>query len=149
MTVLVSSDLARPENLHEIARLRLIEVIEVLAEPEPVKKTRRAGSVGIPAAPDSFAIVLIPNDEPLQSGIIEMEVASRAQSLDCLDEHQIRCARAEAWPRRQNEKFARLKMRRRLKADLGEMRNRIAAALRHLFDLLENQVVAIGSERDL
>jgi hypothetical protein len=77
-----------------------------------------------------------------------MKVASRAQSLDCLDEHQIRCARAEAWPRRQNEKFARLKMCRRLKTDLGEMRNRIAAALRHLFDLVENQVVAIAGETE-
>ena len=147
MSVLVSSDLARPENFHEIARPRLIEVIEVLAKPQLVKETRRAGSVGIPAAPDSFAIALIPNDEPLQGGIIEMKVASRAQSLDCPDEHEIRCARAEAWPRWQNEKFSGLKMRRRLKADLREMRNRIAAALRHLFDLLENQVVVIAGER--
>ncbi len=40
-------------------------------------------------------------------------------------------------------------MRRRLKADLREMRNRIAAALRHLFDLLENQVVVIAGEREV
>jgi hypothetical protein len=38
-------------------------------------------------------------------------------------------------------------MSRRLKTDLGEMRNRIVAALRHLFDLLENQVVVIAGER--
>jgi diaminopimelate epimerase len=38
-------------------------------------------------------------------------------------------------------------MRRRLKTDLGEMRNRIVAALRHLLDLLENQVVVVSSER--
>ena len=73
----------------------------------------------------------------------------RAQSLDCSDEHQIRRARAEAWPRRHNEKFAGLKMRRRLQPDLCEMRNRITATLRHLFDLLENQVVVVSSQRDL
>ena len=143
----ISPHLARPENFHEIARSRLIEVIEVLAKLQLVKKTRCAGSVGIPAAPDSLAIALIPNDEPLQGGVIEMKIASRAQSLDCPDEHQIRRARAETWPRRQNEKFSRFKMRRRLKADLCEMRNRIAAALRHLFNLLENHAIVVSSER--
>src|SRR5438046_8839897 len=38
-------------------------------------------------------------------------------------------------------------MGRRLQADLGEMRNRVTAALRHLFDLLENQAVVIFSKR--
>jgi len=144
--MLISPHLARPENFHEIARLGLIEVVEVLAEPQLVKKTRRTGSVRIPTAPDSLAIVLIPNDEPLQGGIIEMKVASRAQSLDCPNEHKIRCARTETWPRRSNEKFPGLKMRRRLKADLCEMRNRIVAALRHLFDLVQNQVVVIAGK---
>src|SRR5437762_5400716 len=146
MSVLVSSYLARPENFHEIARLGLINVIEVSTEPQFVEETRCAGSVGIPAAPDSLAIVLIPDDEPLKSGIFEVKVASRAQSLDCLNEYQIRCARAEAWSRRHNEKFPRLKMRRRLKTDLREMRNRIVAALRHLFDLRGNQVGVIAGE---
>ena len=84
MSVLVSSYLVRPENFHEIARLGLINVIEVSTEPQFVEETRCAGSVGIPAAPDSLAIVLIPDDEPLKSGIFEVKVASRAQSLDCL-----------------------------------------------------------------
>ena len=52
MSVLVSSHLPRPENLHEIARLRLIEIIEVLSKPELVKKAGRAGSVCVPSAPD-------------------------------------------------------------------------------------------------
>jgi len=38
-------------------------------------------------------------------------------------------------------------MGRRLQADLGEARNRIMAALRHLFDLLEDQAVVISGER--
>ena len=147
--MLISTHLERPENFHEIARLRLIEVVEVLAQRQLVKKARCAGSISVPAAPDSFAIVLIPNDELLQGGIIEMKVASRAQSLDCSDEHQIRCARTETWPGWSNEKFPGLKMRRRLKADLGEMRNRIVTTLRHLFDLIENHIVVIGSEGDL
>src|SRR5262249_43308599 len=81
--------------------------------------------------------------------IVEAKLASRAQSFDCSDEHQIRCTRAEAWSGRHNEKFAGLKMRRRLQPDLCEMRNRITATLRHLFDLFENQVVVVSSQRDL
>ena len=38
-------------------------------------------------------------------------------------------------------------MRRRLQADLGKTRNGITAALRHPFDLLENQAVVISGER--
>jgi hypothetical protein len=90
MPVLVSSDLARPENFHEIARLGVIEVVKVWAEPQLVKEARGSRAVGVPAAPDSLAIVLIPNDKPLQGGVIEMKVAACAQSLDCLDEDEIR-----------------------------------------------------------
>ena len=84
MPVLISAHLARPENFHEIARLGVIEAIEVWAEPQFVEKASCAWPVRIPAAPDSLAIVLIPDDEPLKSGIFEVKVASRAQSLDCL-----------------------------------------------------------------
>jgi hypothetical protein len=38
-------------------------------------------------------------------------------------------------------------MRRGLKTDLCEMRNRIAAALRHCLDLLKDQAVTIARER--
>src|SRR4029453_2585556 len=58
ISVLVSSHLPRPENLHEIARLRLIEVIEVLSKLQFVKKAGCAGSVCVPSAPDAFAIAL-------------------------------------------------------------------------------------------
>ena len=40
-------------------------------------------------------------------------------------------------------------MRRRLQANLGKTRDRIPAALRHLFDLIENQAVIISGERCL
>jgi hypothetical protein len=36
-----------------------------------------------------------------------------------------------------------------LQADLGEMRNGITTALRHLFNLVENQAVVISGERCL
>ncbi len=62
MSVLVSPDLARPENLHEIARLRLIEVIEVLPKLQLMKKAGRAWPIRIPPAPDSFAVALISDD---------------------------------------------------------------------------------------
>ena len=38
-------------------------------------------------------------------------------------------------------------MRRRLQADLREVRNRIPAALRHLFNLLQDEVVVIVCKR--
>ena len=38
-------------------------------------------------------------------------------------------------------------MGRGLEADLGKTRNRITAALRHLFDLIENQAVVFSGER--
>src|SRR6266436_183544 len=147
VSVLVLSDLSRPENFHEIARLRLIEIIEVPPQLQFVKKTGSARPVRVPAAPDSFAIALIPNDQLFERGIVQMNLASRAQSLDCSDEHEIGRARAETWARRQNEKFARFKMRRSLQADLCEMRDRITAALRHLFNLIKNQGVAVFSDR--
>jgi hypothetical protein len=90
--VLVFADLARPENFHKIARLGLIETVKVAAEPQLVKQTRSAGAICVPPAPDSFAIALISNDQALQRGIIQMQFASRAQSLDCPDKHQIGCA---------------------------------------------------------
>src|SRR6266550_8741595 len=71
MSVLVFSHLPRPENLHEIAWLRLIEVVEVLPKPELVKKTGCARSVCVPSAPDTFAVALISNDQSLQRGIIQ------------------------------------------------------------------------------
>ena len=40
-------------------------------------------------------------------------------------------------------------MGRRLQANLGKMRNGIAASGGHLFDLIKNQVVAIRSNRSL
>src|SRR4029077_2514045 len=87
MSVLVSSHLPRPENLHEIARLGLVEIVEVLSKLELMKKTGCAGSVCVPSAPDTFAVALIPNDQSLQRGIIEAQLAARTQSLDCSDEN--------------------------------------------------------------
>src|SRR5438046_5385638 len=91
MSVLIFSHLPRPENLHEIARFRLIEVVEVLPKPELVKKTGCARSVCVPSAPDTFAVALISNDESLQRGIIEVPLPVRAQSLDRPDKNQICC----------------------------------------------------------
>src|SRR6266496_2247366 len=65
MSMLVSADLARPENFHEIPRFRLIEIIEVLSELQLVKETGCAGPVCVPTAPDTFAIALISNDQSL------------------------------------------------------------------------------------
>src|SRR5205809_7962665 len=102
-----------------------------------VKKTGRAWPICIPAAPNSFTIALIANDQLFQGGVIEMKVASCTQSLNRSNEDQICCSRAETWSRRQNEKFPRLEMRRRLQAVLCKMRTRIHVVLRHLVNWLK------------
>src|SRR5205823_116298 len=100
------------KNFHEIAGLSLIETVEVSPEADLMKQARSAGPICIPSAPDTFAVALVSDDQPLQGGIVEMQIAFRAQSLDCSDENQIRCAGAETRGslRRQNKKFTRFKM---------------------------------------
>ena len=143
--MLTFAHLTRPEYFHKIAGPRLVKVIEIVAESELVKKAACARAVGIPATPNAFAIVLIANDELLEDGEIEVQISPRAQRLDRLDKHEIGRARAKTRirRRRKNEKFARLEVRCGLQADLGEARDGITAALRHLFDLLENQSIEI------
>jgi hypothetical protein len=150
MSMLVLPNFPRPEDFHKIARLCPIEVIEVLSKLQLVKKAGSAGSVCVPSAPDAFSIALISNNQSLQRGIIELQLTARTQSFDRSDKHEVGGARAET--RRglggQNEKLTRLEMCRRLEADLGKVRDGIAAALRHLFDLVKDQAVVIACERD-
>src|SRR5882724_3953195 len=114
-----------------------------------MKKAGSARPIGVPPAPNPFAIALISNDQLFQRGIIDVQLTAGAQSLYRPDEHEIGCARAETWRgrRRQDEKFAGLEMGRRLQANVGETRNRIMAALRHLFDLVEDQAVVVSGEK--
>src|SRR5436853_5323959 len=116
MSVLVFSHLPRPENLHEIARLRLIEVVEILPKPKLVKKTGCARSVCVPSAPDTFAVALISNDQSLQRGIIQVQLAVRTQSLDRSDKNKICCSlvKTRRGLRRQIEKFVGLEVMRRM-----------------------------------
>ena len=92
MPVLTFANLARPKYFHEIARLRLVKIVKILAKLQLVKKTRGAWSVCVPSSPDPFAIALISNDELLQSSEIEMKLAPRAQGLNGPDEHEVSCA---------------------------------------------------------
>src|ERR1043166_597287 len=145
MSVLAFAHLARPEYFHKISGARFGKIIEVAAKSKFMKETGCAWAVGVPASPDSFAIVLITNNELLESGEIEMQFSPRAQSLDRLDKHEIGRARAKTWigRRRQNKKFAGFEVGGGLQADLGEPGDGVLPALRHLFDLLENQPVEI------
>ena len=86
------ADLPRPENFHEITRLRLIKVIEVRSKPQFVKETGGAWSICVPAAPDAFPIALISNDKAFQGGVIQTKVATRTQGLDGSNENKIGCA---------------------------------------------------------
>ena len=116
-----------------------------------MKKAGGPGAIGVPPAPDPFAVMLISNDQLFQGGRIKVKLAPCAQGFNCPDEYEIGRAGTKTGRGRgrQNEKLAGLKMCRALKTDLGEMRNRITAALRHLFDLFENQAVVIAREGDV
>ena len=149
MSVLVSSHLTRPENFHEIARLCLINTVEISTKAQLVKETRRAWAICVPSSPHAFSITLVANDQALKRAVVQIKLTTFAQSFDRSDEDQIRRARTETRPCRDDKKFARLKMCRRLQADLCKMRNRITTAFRHLPHLLQDQVVAIASQRQL
>src|SRR5438876_6845440 len=113
-----------------------------------MKQPRRARTIRIPAAPNSFAVMLIADDELLEGGKIEMQLPTRAQRFDSFDEDKIRRAGTKTWKRRgrQDEKLSRFKMRSRLQPDRGEPRDGITATLWHLFHVLENQAVVIFRE---
>ena len=149
MSVLVSSHLARPENFHEIAGFGLIDTVEISAKPQLVKETRRTWAICVPSSPDAFSIALVTNDQPLKRAVVQTKLTTFAQSFDRSDKHQIRRARTETRPRRNDKKFSRLKMCRRLQANLCKMRNRVTTAFRHLPHLLQNEVVVIAGEREL
>lgn len=136
MSVLVSSHLSRPENLHEIARLRLIDIVEIATEAQFMKQTRGARAICVPAAPDAFSIVLIANDQAFKRAVVETKLTTFSQGFDRPDKHQIGRARTETRPRGNDKEFSRFKMCRRLQANLCKMRNRVTAAFRHLPDLL-------------
>jgi len=87
----------RPENFHEIPRLRLGEIIEILSEIHFMEKPRRSRPVGIPPAPNALAIALTANHEAFERGVIEMEGTPRTQDLDGLHENEVGRTRAIAW----------------------------------------------------
>jgi len=147
--VLVSANRPRPENFHEITRLRLIDIVEISTEPQLVKQARSARAICVPAAPDAFSIPLVANDQAFKRTVVQTKLTTFAQSFDRSDKHQIRRPRTETRPGRDDKEFPRLKMCRRFQANLCKMRNRVTAAFWHLPDLLQNQVVVIAGERDL
>src|SRR5919106_240580 len=89
MSVLFFAHLPGPKYFHEIARFRLLEFIEISAQPKFVKKTGGARSVRIPPAPNPFAVALISNDQLFQCGVIETQLAARTQGLDGSHENEI------------------------------------------------------------
>ena len=89
MSVLISSHLARPENFHEVTRLRLVDIIEIPTKPQFVKQTRRARAICVPSSPDVFSIVLVAYDQMLEGAIVQTKLTMFAQSFDRSDEHQI------------------------------------------------------------
>src|SRR6516162_2293674 len=146
MSAFALADIVVPKDFHEIAGLRLRKIGKVPAEPELVKQTRGAGTVRIPASPNAFTIVLIANDELVESCVVKFQLAAGPQHFDGLNKDDVGRARAKTGIRRSwdYEEFSRFKMRSRLQLDFGEVRDRIFAAGRHFAHLLENQRVVVG-----
>src|SRR2546421_7213361 len=100
MTAFAPTDILVPKNFHEIAGLRLREIGKVSSEPKLMKKTTSSRTIGVPATPNAFAIVLIANHQLIQRRSIELELPTIAQGFECFDENYVSRARAEARIRR-------------------------------------------------
>ena len=137
------ADFGRPEDLHEIARLRFSKIVEIVTQVHFMKEARGARSVRIPPAPDAFAIPLTADHQAFESRMIEMERAFRPQHLDRFHEDEI--SRARAVTRRggvrNDEEFSRFEMRRLLQSDRRHARSGVAPAFGHLPNLFEDEVV--------
>ncbi len=106
MSVLVSSYLARPENFHEVTRLRLVDIIEIPTKTQFVKQTRRARAICVPSSPDVFSIVLVANDQMLKRAKVQIKLTTFAQSFDRPDKDQICRTRTETRPRGNDKEFS-------------------------------------------
>ena len=106
MSVLVSSHLARPENFHEVTRLRLVDIVEISTKPQLVEETRRARAISVPSSPDVFSIVLVANDQMLEGAIVQTKLTTFAQSFDRPDKDEIRRTRTETRPRGNDKEFS-------------------------------------------
>ena len=113
MATLASADILAPEDFHEITRPPLRKIREVAAQTEFVKQSRCPWAICIPAPPNAFTVMLIANEQLIEGGEIELQLAALAQRLQCLDEHQISRSGTEARVGRgwNNEEFARFEMR--------------------------------------
>jgi len=87
MSAFTPSDIVVPKNFHEIAGLRLREIGKVPAEPELIKQSRRARAVRIPPSPHAFSVMLIANDQLVQSCEVELQLSAIAQFLDGFNEN--------------------------------------------------------------
>src|SRR5207248_10300959 len=113
MAAFASADILGPEDFHEITRLRLRKIGEVAAQPEFVKQARCPWAICIPATPNAFTVMLIANDQLIEGGEIELQLAAFAQRFQRLDKHQISRPGTEArvGRGRNNQEFARFEMR--------------------------------------
>lgn len=115
-----------------------------------MKEAGGAGPVRIPTAPDSFAVMLIPNNQLLERGKVELKISASPKCFDGFDEDKISRARTKTRRvrRRQDEKFAGLEMSGLLQANLGEMGGRVSSPFRHLRDLFQDEIVQVGRFND-
>jgi len=113
MSAFAPSDIIVPENFHEVARLSLREIGKVTAKPKFIKQSRRPWAVRVPTSPHALSIMLIPDNQLIQGGEIELQLAAVAQLFDGSNENQIGRSRAETHIRfrRNDEKLSGFEMR--------------------------------------
>jgi hypothetical protein len=146
VAVLCAADFRGPEYFHEIAGFCALEVGEVGAEAEFVEEAGGAGAVGVPAAPDTFAIALAVVDDEGFHGIgVELEAAIALELLDGFQENEVGGAGAEAGGigGGEDEEFAGLEMCGADEGDGGDAGCAVLAAEGHGADFAEDGGVAV------
>src|SRR5581483_9644441 len=90
-------------------------------------------------------VALTADDQLPENPMVEQQFAPLAPRPNVFDKDKIRSARTNTlrFGGGQNKKFTRFEMRGALKANLGHVRDRVTPAARHLFNLLQDQIVVI------
>ena len=146
MAVLGPANFRRPKNLHEIAWLRMGEIVEIFSEVHLMEEPRSPRTVGVPAAPDAFAVALVANEQTFERREIQTQSAARAQRFDGLDENQIGGARTVARGSRigHDGKNARFKMGGGLEPDGRGAGSGISSTRWHRPDLVEDKIIVFA-----
>src|SRR5262249_28004944 len=94
MAALEFADFIVPPDLHEITRARLGPIGKIAPKLQFREEPRRAGTIGIPAAPEALAIALAMNGKGGARFLVETEPAFLHQVAQDSDENEVGRPRA-------------------------------------------------------